>query len=173
MTHRPARSVRIQWVKRAGRDRDFANCARDDRGASRSKVYDVLRLTEGQRGFWTSDCELDDGHGRFGFLEAPVDLNVSDLTGRRRAREDEGRVGLSRVGTGRRGSGCSVPITTRRSETNVQFRHYDFESSYDGVRHGLHGPVVGDDPRSTGALREDAAWPIRSSRTTVRSVVET
>jgi hypothetical protein len=46
-------------------------------GASRSALYEVLRSTEGQKGFWTSDCELDEVHGRFSFDEAPVDLNVS------------------------------------------------------------------------------------------------
>jgi len=45
--------------------------------ASPSEVYDVLRSTQGQKGFWTSDCDLDDRHGRFGFVEAPVDLNVA------------------------------------------------------------------------------------------------
>ena len=50
-------------------------------GASPSEVYDVLRSTQGQKGFWTSDCELDDHHGRFSFLEAPVDLIVVHLVG--------------------------------------------------------------------------------------------
>jgi hypothetical protein len=40
------------------------------------KVFDVLRTTEGQMAFWTSDCELSDTRGRFSFLEAPVDLEV-------------------------------------------------------------------------------------------------
>jgi hypothetical protein len=94
-----------------------------------SAVYDVLRSTEGQQGFWTSDCELDEQHGRFGFVEAPVDLIVSvslvadELV---RMKVDSGFPGWI---------GSTWEWTLRSSddnvdETSVQFRHYDFEDDY-------------------------------------------
>ncbi len=98
-------------------------------GASRSKVYDVLRLTEGQRGFWTSDCELDDGHGRFGFLEAPVDLNVSISL----VADELVRMKVESGFPGWNGSTWEWVLSSHHDEpgeTNVQFRHYDFEPSY-------------------------------------------
>jgi hypothetical protein len=97
--------------------------------ASRATVYDVLRTTEGQKAFWTADCELDDHHGRFSFVEAPVDLIVSislvadELV---RMKVDSGFPNWN-------GStwewGLSSPPDSV-DETAVQFRHYDFESGY-------------------------------------------
>jgi hypothetical protein len=98
-------------------------------GAGRSTVYDILRSTEGQKSFWTSDCELDDHHGRFGFAEAPVDLNVSislvadELV---RMKVDSGFPGWN-------GSNWEWVLSAPDGavdETTVQFRHYGFESSY-------------------------------------------
>ena len=99
--------------------------------ASPSTVYDVLRSTQGQKGFWTSDCELDDHHGRFGFLEAPVDLNVSISLVDRRARANERRRLVSRVERVDVGVGAERAPRRTANETDVQFRHYDFESAYD------------------------------------------
>jgi uncharacterized protein YndB with AHSA1/START domain len=44
--------------------------------AAPSKVFDVLSTTEGQRAFWTYDCDVAADHARFGFDEAPIDLEV-------------------------------------------------------------------------------------------------
>ena len=41
------------------------------------RVFEILTLTEGQKSFWTEDCEVSSDHARFGFVEAPVDLEVS------------------------------------------------------------------------------------------------
>jgi uncharacterized protein YndB with AHSA1/START domain len=94
-----------------------------------SEVYDVLRSTEGQRSFWTSDCELDDGHGRFGFVQAPVDLNVSISL----VADELVRMRVESGFPGWNGSTWEWVLSPHRdapNHTNVQFRHYDFESSY-------------------------------------------
>ena len=47
-----------------------------DVNADRIAVFEVLSSTEGQRGFWTADCDISGGHARFGFPQAPVDLHA-------------------------------------------------------------------------------------------------
>jgi hypothetical protein len=99
-------------------------------GASPSVVYDLLRSTQGQKGFWTSDCELDDQHGRFSFLEAPVDLNVSVSL----VTNELVRMNVDSGFPGWNGSTWEWALSAHHdtsNETDVQFRHYDFESSYD------------------------------------------
>lgn len=95
-----------------------------------STVYDVLRSAEGQRAFWTSDCELDDVRGRFGFLEAPVDLNVSVAL----VANELVRMTVETGFPGWNGSTWEWALSSHHgspSQTNVQFRHYDFESGYE------------------------------------------
>jgi uncharacterized protein YndB with AHSA1/START domain len=41
------------------------------------RIFEILTTTEGQRAFWTADCEVAADRARFGFAEAPVDLEVS------------------------------------------------------------------------------------------------
>lgn len=45
--------------------------------APRERVFEILTTTEGHRSFWTEDCDVSGDHARFGFVEAPVDLEVS------------------------------------------------------------------------------------------------
>lgn len=40
-------------------------------------VFEALTTTEGQRGFWTADCEVSHDRARFGFAQAPVDLETT------------------------------------------------------------------------------------------------
>jgi|SRR5664280_2968162 len=94
---------------------------------SRRKVFDVLRTTEGHKAFWTTDCELTDVHGRFSFLQAPVDLEVTiSLI------EDE-LVSMT-VTSGFPGWNGSTwqwsldAVPDDDSVTVVQFRHFGFES---------------------------------------------
>jgi hypothetical protein len=96
--------------------------------ASRSKVYDVLRTTEGHKAFWTSDCELDEHRGRFSFLQAPVDLNVSVAL----VADELVRMKVESGFPGWNGSTWEWTLASpvAPDETSVQFRHYDFESSY-------------------------------------------
>jgi len=98
-------------------------------GAGRSAVYDILRTTEGQKAFWTSDCELDDRHGRFSFAEAPVDLNVSISL----VADELVRMKVESGFPGWNGSTWEWALSSHHDspdETTVQFRHYGFESSY-------------------------------------------
>jgi uncharacterized protein YndB with AHSA1/START domain len=97
--------------------------------ADPSRVYDVLRTTEGQKAFWTTDCDLDDHHGRFGFVEAPVDLNVAvSLVANElvRMKVESGFPGWK----GSTWEWALSPHHDSSDQTNVQFRHFDFESSY-------------------------------------------
>jgi hypothetical protein len=50
-----------------------------DVAADRARVFEILSTTQGQRGFWTTDCEVSTGRARFGFPQAPVDL-LTDVT---------------------------------------------------------------------------------------------
>src|SRR5579863_3702069 len=98
--------------------------------ATPSDVYDVLRSTEGQKSFWTSDCELDDRVGRFGFLEAPVDLNVSITL----VADELVRMTVDSGFPGWNGSTWEWGLSAHHDapgHTTVQFRHYDFESGYE------------------------------------------
>jgi hypothetical protein len=45
--------------------------------ADAARVFEILSTTEGQRAFWTADCDVDADKARFGFQAAPVDLNTS------------------------------------------------------------------------------------------------
>jgi uncharacterized protein YndB with AHSA1/START domain len=98
-------------------------------GANAATVYEVLRTTDGQKAFWTSDCELDDTHGRFSFVQAPVDLNVSIalVTDERVSMKvDDGFPGWV-------GSTWEWTLSFNADTPNttvVQFRHFGFESSY-------------------------------------------
>ena len=47
--------------------------------ANPHRVFDILSSTEGQRAFWTADCEVSADRARFGFAQAPVDL-LTDVT---------------------------------------------------------------------------------------------
>lgn len=94
--------------------------------ATREAVYEVLRSSEGQRSFWTSDCELTETTGRFGFAQAPVDLNVSITT---TPNEFVSMTVISGF-PGWVGSTWSWSLSSdvdHPTVTNVQFRHVDFE----------------------------------------------
>ena len=47
--------------------------------ADRGRVFEALSTTRGQRGFWTSDCDMSADQARFGFPQAPMDL-LTDVT---------------------------------------------------------------------------------------------
>jgi hypothetical protein len=44
--------------------------------ADPAAVFATLSTTAGQRAFWTADCEVSADRARFGFVQAPVDLEV-------------------------------------------------------------------------------------------------
>lgn len=97
--------------------------------ASASQVYDVLRSTEGQKAFWTSDCELDEHHGRFSFDGAPADLNVAIAL----VTDELVRMKVESGFPGWRGSTWEWALGPHHHDprrTDVQFRHFDFEPEY-------------------------------------------
>lgn len=59
-------------------DRSIALAA--DVGADPAHVFQILATSEGQRGFWTADCDVYADHARFGFPQAPVDLITDVMT---------------------------------------------------------------------------------------------
>ncbi len=95
---------------------------------STHQVFDILRTTEGQRAFWTTDCELDDVRGRFGFLQAPVDLDVTvslvedELVSMTVTSGFPGWIGSTWQWT--------LSSTPDDAGTMVQFRHFGFEADH-------------------------------------------
>ena len=51
-----------------------------DTQADARRVFEVLSTTAGQRAFWTADCDVSADRARFGFEQAPVDLEVEVTT---------------------------------------------------------------------------------------------
>ncbi|HEY5438945.1 MAG TPA: SRPBCC domain-containing protein [Acidimicrobiales bacterium] len=97
--------------------------------APRETVYEALRTSEGQRSFWTSDCELTDPTGRFGFAQAPVDLHVTIAS----TSNEVVSMTVTSGFPGWTGSTWSWSLSSdvdHPDETSVQFRHVDFESDY-------------------------------------------
>ncbi|MEP6666096.1 MAG: hypothetical protein ABJA81_06585 [Nocardioidaceae bacterium] len=97
--------------------------------AGAGRIFEILSTTEGQRAFWTADCDINDGTARFGFAAAPVDLVTSVTT------EQDKRVRMT-VTSGFPfwdGSTWEWEISdAARAETGtgVLFRHYGFGDGY-------------------------------------------
>jgi len=100
-----------------------------DVDAGRDRVFEVLSTTQGQRGFWTDNCDVSADRARFGFPGAPVDLNVDVST-------EEGKLVRMRVTSGFPfwdGSTWEWELgdaTRAASGTGVLFRHYGFGDGY-------------------------------------------
>ena len=100
-----------------------------DVDADRARVFEVLSTTEGQRSFWTADCEVSGDHARFGFPQAPVDL-VTDVTA------EPGKLVRMHVTTGFPfwdGSTWEWELGEAHraaAGTGVLFRHYGFGEGY-------------------------------------------
>jgi len=103
-----------------------------DVDADRSRVFEALSTTDGQRAFWTADCDVSADHARFGFQQAPVDLVTDVVT-------EPHRLVRMTVSTGFlywQGSTWEWElIKPARAETGtgVLFRHYGFGDGYPEV----------------------------------------
>jgi hypothetical protein len=97
--------------------------------ADRARVFEILSTTQGQRGFWTADCEVSGGRARFGFPQAPVDLLTEMAT-------EPDKLVRMRVTAGfpfwegstwewQLGEPARAP-----AGTGVLFRHYGFGAGY-------------------------------------------
>ena len=97
--------------------------------AGRARVFEVLSTTEGQRAFWTVDCDMSADRARFGFTQAPVDLVTDVVT-------EPGKLVRMRVTSGFpfwEGSTWEWELgeaTRAGTGTGVLFRHYGFGEGY-------------------------------------------
>ncbi len=100
-----------------------------DVDADPARVFEVLSTTQGQRAFWTADCDVSAGQARFRFPQAPADL-LTDVTTR------PGKLVRMRVTAGFpfwEGSTWEWELASAaRAETGtgVLFRHYGFADGY-------------------------------------------
>ncbi len=100
-----------------------------DVAADVDHVFEVLSTTEGQRGFWTADCDVSADRARFGFAQAPVDLEVTVST-------EPGKLIRMQVSSGFpfwEGSTWEWelgPASRAESGTGILFRHYGFAEDY-------------------------------------------
>ncbi len=96
------------------------------------RVFEIVSTAEGQRGFWTADCDVSAGQARFGFPQAPVDLHVEVTT-------EPGKLVRMHVTSGFpywEGSTWEWELgaaTRAPSGTGVLFRHYGFGEGYPEV----------------------------------------
>lgn len=94
-----------------------------------SRIFEILSTTNGQRSFWTADCDISDRTARFGFVAAPVDLLVDLGT-------EPDKLVRMRVTSGFpfwEGSTWEWELgDATRAETgsSVLFRHYGFGPGY-------------------------------------------
>ena len=97
--------------------------------ADHARVFEILSTAQGQRGFWTADCEVTAGHARFGFPQVPVDLLTEVTT-------EPGKLVRMRVTSGFpfwEGSAWEWelgPAARAETGTGVLFRHYGFADGY-------------------------------------------
>jgi uncharacterized protein YndB with AHSA1/START domain len=100
-----------------------------DVAADSRRVFEAVATTEGQRGFWTADCDVSETRARFGFPAAPVDLEVDVTT-------EPDKLVRMRVTSGFpfwEGSTWEWELgDAARTETGtgVLFRHYEFADGY-------------------------------------------
>ena len=97
--------------------------------ADRGRVFEVLSTTEGQRAFWTADCDVSADRARFGFAQAPMDLVTDVVT-------EPGKLVRMRVTSGFpfwEGSTWEWELgeaSRAATGTSVLFRHYSFGEGY-------------------------------------------
>ncbi len=51
-----------------------------DVDADGDRAFQILSTVDGQRAFWTADCDVSATRARFGFAQAPVDLETDVTT---------------------------------------------------------------------------------------------
>ena len=97
--------------------------------ADRARVFEALSTTEGQRAFWTADCDVAADRARFGFAQAPMDLVTDVIT-------EPGKLVRMRVTSGFpfwEGSTWEWELgdaSRAATATGVLFRHYGFGEGY-------------------------------------------
>jgi uncharacterized protein YndB with AHSA1/START domain len=100
-----------------------------DVNADAARVFEILSTTDGQRAFWTADCDVTADTARFGFAQAPVDLVTSVTT-------EPAKLVRMQVTSGFpfwAGSTWEWELsaaTRAAAGTSVLFRHYGFGDGY-------------------------------------------
>lgn len=100
-----------------------------DVSADAARLFEILSTSDGQRAFWTADCDVSADHARFGFPQAPVDLETSVTL-------EPGKLVRMRVSSGFpfwEGSTWEWelgPATRAELGTGVLFRHSGFGEGY-------------------------------------------
>lgn len=100
-----------------------------DVDADAARVFEILSSTDGQRAFWTADCDVSADRARFGFAQAPVDLEA-DVTA------EPAKLVRMHVTSGFpfwEGSTWEWelgPASRAETGTSVLFRHYGFADGY-------------------------------------------
>jgi uncharacterized protein YndB with AHSA1/START domain len=100
-----------------------------DVDADQSRVFEILSTTEGQRAFWTADCDVSAGRARFGFAQAPVDLEVDVTTGADKLVRMNVTSGFP-FWDGSTWEWELGAAARAESGTSVLFRHYGFGDGY-------------------------------------------
>lgn len=109
--------------------------------AGPDRVFDILSTSEGQRAFWTADCDITGAHARFGFPGASADVQADVAL-------EPNRLVRMRVTAGPRTSFLenstfewALNGTERDTRTEVVFRHYGFADYVRGGEwHGERSP---------------------------------
>lgn len=100
-----------------------------DIDADRARVFEALSTTAGQRAFWTADCDLTANRGRFGFAQAPMDLEVGLTIVPQTLVRMKVAVGFP-FWVGSTWEWELGEAARAGSGTGVLFRHYGFEAGY-------------------------------------------
>lgn len=100
-----------------------------DADAAADRLFEILTTTEGQRSFWTANCDVDADRARFGFVAAPVDLEVAVST------EPDHLVRMHVTSGFPFWEGSTWewelgPAGRAETGTSVLFRHYGFGEGY-------------------------------------------
>jgi hypothetical protein len=100
-----------------------------DVAADAGRLFQLLSTTEGQRAFWTADCDVSPDRARFGFAQAPVDLETTVTT------EPEKLVRMQVTSGFPFWEGSTWewelgPAARAEQGTGVLFRHYGFGEGY-------------------------------------------
>jgi uncharacterized protein YndB with AHSA1/START domain len=97
--------------------------------APADEVFEILSTTEGQRAFWTADCDVGATHATFRFAEAPVDLEVSVTSEPHVLVRMKVESGFP-YWDGSTWEWALSPVDGHDGETEIQFRHYGFGDGY-------------------------------------------
>src|SRR5919106_392405 len=100
-----------------------------DVAADPTRVFEILSTTDGQRSFWTADCEVTGQRARFSFQQAPVDLEVDVTTEPAKLVRMQVQSGFP-FWEGSTWEWELGPATRAESGTSVLFRHYGFGAGY-------------------------------------------